>query len=110
MDLDGTLVKSDTLIDSLLLLVRKHPLQAFGIPAWILRGKAAFKKEVTSRVSLDVVHLPYNRPLIAWLREQKEAGRQIYLTTGADSQLAERVALHLGLFHDVLASDGETNL
>ena len=110
VDLDGTLVKSDTLIDSLLLLVRTHPWQALRSPMWALRGKAALKRETASRVNLDVGHLPYNRPLIAYLKEQKAAGRRIYLATGADSGTAERVAAHLGLFDGVLASDGRTNL
>jgi 4-hydroxybenzoate polyprenyltransferase len=110
VDLDGTLVKSDTLLDSLLLLVRIHPWQAFRSPAWALRGKAALKREVASRVTLDVDHLPYNRPLIAYLKEQKAAGRRIYLATGADSETAERVAAHFDFFDAVLASDGKTNL
>jgi 4-hydroxybenzoate polyprenyltransferase len=110
VDLDGTLVKSDTLIDSLLLLVRTHPWQALKSPLWALRGKAALKREVASRAALDVAHLPYNRPLIAYLKEQKIAGRRIYLATGADGATAERVAAHLGFFDGVLASDGKTNL
>ena len=70
VDLDGTLVKSDTLVDSLLLLVRVHPLTALKTPFWLLSGKAAFKERVTSAVSLDIAHLPYNRPLLAYLKEQ----------------------------------------
>ncbi len=110
VDMDGTLVKSDTLVDSLLMLVRSNPLSIFRIPGWILRGKAALKREVTSRVSLDVAHLPYNRELLAYLREQRETGRRILLATGADKALAERVAAHLKIFDGVLASDGGTNL
>jgi hypothetical protein len=110
VDLDGTLVKSDTLLDSLLLLVRLHPMQALQSPAWALRGKAALKRETASRVTLDVDHLPYNKPLIAYLKEQKAAGRRIYLATGADSGTAERVAAHFDFFDGVLASDGKTNL
>ena len=110
VDLDGTLVKSDTLLDSLLLLARLHPMQALQSPAWALRGKAALKRETASRVALDVDHLPYNKPLIAYLKEQKAAGRRIYLATGADSGTAERVAAHFDFFDGVLASDGKTNL
>jgi 4-hydroxybenzoate polyprenyltransferase len=110
VDMDGTLVKSDTLVDSLLLLVRSNPLSIFRIPGWILRGRARLKREVTSRVSLDVGHLPYNREVLAYLHEQQEAGRRIFLATGADSALAERVAAHLKIFDGVLASDGSTNL
>ncbi len=110
VDLDGTLVKSDTLLDSLLLLVRLRPLRELQSPSWALRGKAALKREVAARVTLDVDHLPYNRPLIAYLKEQKAAGRKIYLATGADSETAERVAGHFDFFDGVLASDGKTNL
>ncbi len=110
VDLDGTLVKSDTLIDSLLLLVRAHPLAALKTPLWVLRGKAAFKEKVTSSVSLDVTHLPYNRPLLAYLQEQYAEGRKLYLATGADDRLASRIAEHVGIFEGVLASDGRTNL
>ncbi len=110
VDLDGTLVKSDTLLDSLLLLVRMHPLQALQSPVWALRGKAALKREVSSRVTLDVAHLPYNRPLVTYLEEQKASGRRIYLATGADSETAERVAAHFDFFDGILASDGKTNL
>jgi 4-hydroxybenzoate polyprenyltransferase/phosphoserine phosphatase len=110
VDLDGTLVKSDTLHDSLLALARQDPKQLLRVPGWIARGKAAFKRHVTSAVELDVEHLPYNRPLLEWLRIQHGTGRAIYLATAADKTLAERVAAYLGFFAGVLASDGSTNL
>ncbi len=109
VDLDGTLVKSDTLVDSLLLLVRSQPLQAAAAPLWLTRGKAAFKAQVASRVVLDVDHLPWNRRLLEYLAAERATGRKLYLTTGADERVAQRVADHLGLFDGVLASDGATN-
>ena len=110
VDLDGTLVKSDTLVDSVLALARQKPAEILRIPSWIAQGKAQFKKLVTASVTLDVEHLPYNRPLLEWLRAEHGAGRAIYLATAADRSLAERVADHLGIFAGVLASDGTTNL
>ncbi len=110
VDLDGTLVKSDTLMDSLLLLLRSRPLAALQVPIWLLRGKAAVKEEVGARVSLDVRHLPYNRSLVEYLEVERAEGRRLYLATGADQQLATRIADHVGLFDGVLASDGRTNL
>jgi 4-hydroxybenzoate polyprenyltransferase/phosphoserine phosphatase len=109
VDLDGTLVKSDTLVDSLLLLVRGQPMQAACAPLWLRGGKAAFKARVAARVALDVEHLPWNRELLEYLAAQRAAGRRLYLVTGADASVAQRVADHLGLFEDVLASDGATN-
>jgi 4-hydroxybenzoate polyprenyltransferase len=110
VDLDGTLVKSDTLVDSVLALARQKPAEILRIPSWIAQGKAQFKKLVTSSVTLDVEHLPYNRPLLEWLRAEHGAGRAIYLATAADRSLADRVADYLGIFAGVLASDGSTNL
>jgi 4-hydroxybenzoate polyprenyltransferase/phosphoserine phosphatase len=110
VDLDGTLVKSDTLVDSLLLLVRTYPLRSLQAPLWIAGGKAALKAKVVSFVQLDAEHLPYNQELLAYLQAEYKKGRKIYLTTGADSTLANRIAEHLGIFEGVLASDGTVNL
>ncbi len=110
VDLDGTLVKSDTLVDTVLAIARQKPGELLKIPGWIAQGKASFKKHLTSTVELDVEHLPYNHVLLEWLREEASAGREIYLATAADRVLAERVADYLGIFRGVLASDGATNL
>ena len=110
VDLDGTLVKSDTLVDSVLAIARHHPAALLKIPGWIGQGKAAFKRHVTSAITLDVEHLPYNTPLLAYLRAEHGNGRALYLATASDRTLADRVAEHLGLFAGVLASDGRTNL
>jgi 4-hydroxybenzoate polyprenyltransferase len=48
--------------------------------------------------------------LLHFLEAQRAAGRPIYLATGADGQLARRVADHLGFFSGVLATDASTNL
>lgn len=109
VDLDGTLVKSDTLVDSLLALVRTQPLEAMLSPLWLGGGKAAFKAQLSARISLDVDHLPWNREVLDYLRAESAAGRKLYLVTGADAALAQRVADRLGIFDGVLASDGVTN-
>jgi len=110
VDLDGTLVKSDTLVDSLLVLLRTRPALLLKLPGTLVHGKAAFKAFVTEAIQLDVVHLPYNRKLLHFLQQERAQGRAIFLATGADVGLARRVAAHLGIFTDVLGSDGATNL
>lgn len=110
VDLDGTLVKSDTLVDSLLALLRFQPALAFKLPTQLLRGKAAFKAFVTESLTLDVEHLPYNRTLLKFLQQEHMQGRSLFLATGADLALARRVASHLGIFSEVLGSNGDTNL
>jgi 4-hydroxybenzoate polyprenyltransferase len=110
VDLDGTLVKSDTLADSLCVLARTHPADLLRLPGWLMGGKARLKQQVSARVTLDPAHLPYNEALIVYLREQAASGRPLYLATGADQQLADGVAQYLGLFTGIFSSDGATNL
>jgi 4-hydroxybenzoate polyprenyltransferase len=111
VDLDGTLVKSDTFHDSICVLLRVRPLALFRFPSWLATGgKARVKSEVTKLAPLDAAHLPFNHAVVRFLEEQHQQGRPIYLATGADASLANRVASHLGLFSGVLASDGATNL
>jgi 4-hydroxybenzoate polyprenyltransferase len=110
VDLDGTLVKSDTLHDSALAVARHHPRALVNIPGWLLQGKAALKRHLANLIQLDVVHLPYNRELLQYLEQQRASGRPLYLATAADADTANRIAAHLGLFTGVLASDGKLNL
>lgn len=110
VDLDGTLTKVDTLYDTFMLLLRKNPRALVHLPGWLAGGKANLKANLTRAVTLDVTRLPYNQELLAYLHSQRELGRPIFLATGADRELAERVAAHLGIFDGVLASDGARNL
>jgi 4-hydroxybenzoate polyprenyltransferase/phosphoserine phosphatase len=110
VDLDGTLVKSDTLVDSTLVLARHHPAALLNLPRWLAQGKAALKQHITNAVQLDVTYLPYNRELLQYLQQQHATGRSLYLATAANAALAQRVADHLGLFAGVLASDSKINL
>ena len=110
VDLDGTLVKSDTLVDSVLALVRQNPGALLSIPGWLAQGKAKFKQHVTSAVTIDVAALPYNKSLLEFLFHKHASGREIYLATAADRSLAERIAEHHPIFKGVLASDGSNNL
>jgi 4-hydroxybenzoate polyprenyltransferase/phosphoserine phosphatase len=110
VDLDGTLVKSDTLVDSLLVMARQRPGSLLTLPAWLTQGKAAFKRHITQTVTLDIEHLPYNLPLLEWLRTQHTLGHAIYLATASDHAIAKRVAAYLGIFAGVIASDGANNI
>ena len=110
VDLDGTLIKSDVLLESLLLLLKRNPLYLFCVPIWLLRGKAALKAQIASRVSIDPAALPYNREFVEWLRAERASGRSLWLCTAANERLAAGIAAHVGLFDGVLASDAATNL
>ncbi len=54
--------------------------------------------------------LPYNEPFVDYLRAEKKRGRKLLLVSASDRALVEKVAAHTGLFDEVMASDGQTNL
>lgn len=110
VDLDGTLVATDTLLESLLVLVKRRPLYLLLLPWWLIRGRASFKQKVAEVAPLDVTGLPYRHDFLYFLKEQKEAGHRLILATAADRQHALPCSAHLGLFDEVLASDGKVNL
>jgi 4-hydroxybenzoate polyprenyltransferase len=110
VDLDGTLVNTDLLHESAIRLLRDHPLAVLQLPFWGLRGKAYLKAQIAARVTLDCRHLPYQPALLTWLREQHAVTRPLILCTASDQTLARDVADHLGVFDEVMASDGAINL
>ena len=109
VDLDGSLVRTDTLLECVLALA-KHPLRLVRALFALRHGKARLKQALAAAADLDAAQLPYNQPLLAYLREEQAAGRMLVLATAADRTTAQAVARHLDLFDRVLASDGRTNL
>ncbi len=110
VDLDGTLTPTDTLIESVIQLVKQSPLNFLRLPLWIFRGRATLKHEVASRTSISAENLPYHEPFLAYLRSERNDGRRIILATAAHRAIAENVSAHLGLFDQVLATDENHNL
>jgi 4-hydroxybenzoate polyprenyltransferase/phosphoserine phosphatase len=110
VDLDGTLIVSDLLLESALRLIKRNPLYLFLLPVWLLRGRSALKAQIAGRVDLNPALLPYNRRFLEWLQSEKSAGRSLWLCTASNEKLANSVAEHLSLFDGVLASDQENNL
>ena len=87
VDLDGTLVKTDLLTESVMALLRKQPWYLFILPAWIMRGKARFKQQVARRVSLDAGTLPWRVEFVDYLRRQRAEGRSVLLATGSNMRI-----------------------
>jgi 4-hydroxybenzoate polyprenyltransferase/phosphoserine phosphatase len=110
VDLDGTLVKTDTFAQALLQLVRTRPASLFSIPGWVRPGLAFFKQKVAMEIRLDPAALPFNSGLLEFLKDEKEKGRRLILVTASDETPARAIAEHTGLFDEVMASDGTVNL
>lgn len=110
VDLDGTLVKSDLLIESLLALVKRKPRALLSVIGWLRRGRAYLKNQIAEIISINVQTLPYHLSVLDFLRAEFAHGRSLYLTTASTQKFADAVASHLGIFRGVLASNHKVNL
>lgn len=110
VDLDGTLVRSDIMVETVFILLKQNFFYLFLLPLWLLKGKAHFKQQIADRAELDASLLPYNQPFVDYLKEQKKQGRKLILATASNKKYARQIADHLGIFDDVLASDATVNL
>ena len=110
VDLDGTLLLTDTLHESALNLLRDSPQLFLMLPIWLARSKAYLKEKLAHNVSISPETLPYNGEFLAYLSEQKSNGRSLILCTAADRSIANRIADYLKIFDEVIASDGVQNL
>lgn len=110
VDLDGTLIHGDLLVEGILGLLRQNPLYAVLLPYWLAGGKARLKQQVAQRVDIDAANLPYNTPFLEFLKSEHARGRRLILATASHRRHAEQVARPLGIFSGVLATDHDNNL
>ncbi len=111
VDLDGTLLQSDLLWESLLLLLKRKPLSLLRLPTWLIRGKAYTKRQIALRVIPNPATLNYHPQVLDSIRDARRQNRRVALVTASDALWSKSpIRDHLGMFTDCLASDGTTNL
>ena len=110
VDLDGTLIKTNLLAESLFALLAQSPGRALRLPVWWAHGRAYLRHRLAGCARLDVSLLPYHHHFLAFLKAEAARGRAIYLATSADARLAGPIAEHVGVFQGVLASDDHGSL
>lgn len=110
VDLDGTLIRTDVLWESVIQLWR-HPLAALkALYVLCFRGKAAMKDYLAGVVSIDPASLPYREDVLSYITAQRDVGRSVVLATATQRDIAQRIADHLGVFEMVFATDTQVNL
>ncbi|SFC02776.1 4-hydroxybenzoate polyprenyltransferase [Nocardioides terrae] len=110
VDLDGTLVATDTLHEAATAFLTHSPLGVFRLAGWLRRGKAHLKAELAARTELDASVLPYRGDVLTWLEAEQSNGRRLVLATASAAWQAQAVADQLGIFHEVIATADGVNL
>lgn len=109
VDLDGTLISSDSLHESFFKAIKLAPIETIASIRHLSKGKAGFKQAIARIADLDASTLPYNQDVLNYVKAQK-ADREIILVTGANEKIAFSVSDHLKIFDSFMASDDSTNL
>ena len=108
VDLDGTLIRTDLLVESFFANLGANPLRIFSLPSSLSRGKACLKADIAKKTPIDPAHLPYNEEVLSLVRIARENGKPVYLASASNERYVRAVADHLGLFDGWFAStDGE---
>lgn len=109
IDLDGTLIRTDTLNESIWMMARHSPLKVLLLPIWLLRGRGFLKRKVMTSYRPSAASLSYNQELLEYIKREHARGRKLVLATASDQVMADDVAKHLGIFDLAIGSDGRIN-
>lgn len=109
VDVDGTLIRGDLLAEGIARLLTASPASLLALPWWLAGGRARLKRKVAERTTLAPASLQLNSAVVAEVRAAKAAGREVWLSSGADAKAVEPLAATLDADGHI-ASDGCVNL
>ena len=110
VDLDGTLVRSDLLVDGASAYATRTPFGLLRIACWAAAGRDRVKVELANRVEVEPASLPYRTDMLDWLRSEHRTGRRLLLVSASDERQVQAVAEHLGIFEDYVGTHLGRNL
>jgi 4-hydroxybenzoate polyprenyltransferase len=109
VDLDGTLLCTDSLLETWVTAFRRNPLRCLWACLQVLRSRARLKSALAAVAIPLADQLPYREAILKLIRREAAAGREIVLSTGAAEPVAEAVAGTVGGFDAVLSSNAHVN-
>jgi 4-hydroxybenzoate polyprenyltransferase len=110
VDLDGTLSRSDTLMDAIVLLFSRSPILIIQVFLSIFSGKAAFKGAVAKAIDWQHFRFCWNESVMQYIKQESAKGREVILATGAHAAIAEQVVEKFPCFSGFVATSADENL
>lgn len=108
VDLDGTLVETNTLFEATISILKKNPFRIFALLASAFQGKALVKHTIGTYAAGEKFVWLYNMKLLAFLQNEHAKGRDLILATASDAHIATTIAHELGIFKEVIANTPKT--
>src|SRR5204863_984961 len=109
IDLDGTLLRSDLLIETAFAFAANSPGRLFAAMRSLRRGRAQLKQYLAGG-NVTPASLPYDPLVLEKARAAASTGTPVYLASASDENLVRTIVDHFGFFAGWLASDGTINL
>ncbi|OWV88976.1 UbiA family prenyltransferase [Rhizobium sp. R693] len=109
VDLDDTLIVTDTLYEQIAKGLFTRPFGVLRAFCSLPKGRAALKAHLAHEIDLKDTTLPIREDLVQWLHQQADHGREIHLCSAAAQPVVETVARRLGIFASATGST-EANL
>lgn len=110
VDLDGTLIKSDWMLEAILATVRNNPVAIFKVIVWLIQGRAYLKQRLAETIDIDIASLPVNVEFLEFLKEEKVKNRELILISASAQSAVNSVQNHFSLFDSAVGSNGVINL
>jgi 4-hydroxybenzoate polyprenyltransferase len=104
VDLDGTLVLSDTLDESIVIALFRRPAALMRTLRAIAKGRLAFKEALAREVDLSEHTLPLRDDLVVWLHEQAAEGHDIHICSAAHQSIVEALSPRIGVCTSAIGS------
>jgi len=89
-DLDGTLIKTDMLFESVFLLIKSNPLYILILPFWLIKGKQILKNEINKRVEITPNLLPFNQDVIEFIKNRKNSYEKVVLVSASNIEIVKK--------------------
>lgn len=105
VDLDNTLLATDSLHEQATWLLFRRPLALWHGAVAGRGGLAALKRSLAGDAAGQHSAWPLNEDFVAWLRDQAAAGRELHLVTAAHQSVADALAERLGIFATATGTD-----
>ena len=113
VDVDGSLIGGDLLIEGIARLLSASPLSLFALPFWLVsaavRGRDGLKRRIAEAVPLPPETLALNPAVLEEIAAARAAGRSVWLVSASDARTVSPLAETVGAAGR-LASDGRTIL
>ena len=101
VDLDGTLIRGDTMRQASLKLLRRNPVRLLVAGIYMLFDRPKGKAMIGRVIDLDAARLQYRPLIMAYVAEARAQGRRVVLATGTQQKYADAVAAYAGPFDAV---------